>query len=658
MNLFKFFKKAEKLNKQFPFEIMESSLNRDDAGSLAGFGYEDYRLTIVDDLIKSYDLKDVFKDDKYINIYEDEEKKDEDDDENFVKKSLKTAIIWLTEQYVNHKNIKWKVQYEWQGPDGYSLFMGIRDVHWSVLCYENGIVDLQKASTEALMAFIKLHYDNYFKDKKEDDLNTSIYVREHIIKALETLKYLCVYSLNQNINEKIAYSIHFAHEICLTLNKKVNNESDVKEKEIAFDLLELSTMSSNVLFQQGLDENDLDSIRSCSADITQKFTIEKNALLYNDFSNDFMKNLMFIHRFKKFINFYKGKVDVNRGLIKLKKLANETAETSKKSILKENEIIILNSEPEATPPENNEKENFNQMVENLKTPFSLTPISQNIIKQLKEEFPWAENVCDCIENHINMSIYLDRKYFQLPPILLVGPPGNGKTYFVQRLSELSENKCLVMSASNSDGTDLQSAGRFWGNTNPNALLRFISNSKIANPIIVYDELDKTKDADYMHCASVFDQLLLFLEKHTAKNIRDSYLLADINYSYCTWIAMANDKTKIPSYLLSRFIILDFNKPLPKHLPQITQSIRRDIAKNFETNIDRIPEITHEDQDYLLKKLGSQMSIREIRMACENLINQKIKNIIQHKNTEIKLVVDNKNISNKTENNVTTLKLKP
>jgi hypothetical protein len=81
--------------------------------------------------------------------------------------------------------------------------------------------------------------------------------------------------------------------------------------------------------------------------------------------------------------------------------------------------------------------------------------------------------------------------FRMSPILLIGPPGVGKTRFCRRLAELiGLPSRIIMAAGLSDSRDLAGTARGWGTAQPSAAVRLLAESGTANPIIVVDEIEK------------------------------------------------------------------------------------------------------------------------------------------------------------------------
>lgn len=170
------------------------------------------------------------------------------------------------------------------------------------------------------------------------------------------------------------------------------------------------------------------------------------------------------------------------------------------------------------------------------------------------------------------------KSFRMKPILVVGKPGIGKTYTIQRIANclgLESRKINIsmgMEASFLSGTQ-----HGYVNTTPGEVARNLANCKSPNPVFILDELDKGVFYE-SHRQPMTGPLLALLERDTASDFFDASLQLDINASHISWMATANDASKIPKPILSRFIQIGFDDPTPEHMKNILRSVVIDLLK--------------------------------------------------------------------------------
>ncbi len=244
---------------------------------------------------------------------------------------------------------------------------------------------------------------------------------------------------------------------------------------------------------------------------------------------------------------------------------------------------------------------------------------------LREEFPWALDACAVVEQHAQLACFVEQPLFSMPPLLLVGPPGGGKTRFAQRLGEIANVPVWNISgAGRSDSMLLSGLGRGWRNAQPSDLFQFVVKSQIINPMIVVDELDKVSSS--RHNGNLAESMLPFLEPSSACRIPDDFLMSELDYSFLSWISIANDASEISAPLLSRFTVVPIGKPSVEHLPQLCRTIRADLAHRLRVDVERLPDYTAFDLDKIRKGLGFSFSVREVRLACERLLADRSKRL--------------------------------
>jgi ATP-dependent Lon protease len=77
-------------------------------------------------------------------------------------------------------------------------------------------------------------------------------------------------------------------------------------------------------------------------------------------------------------------------------------------------------------------------------------------------------------------------------MLLLGPPGVGKTYFSHRVAQLlgAPHAAIALDQPTA-GSQLRGSDKYWGNSSSGLLFNLICLGECANPVIVLDELDKS-----------------------------------------------------------------------------------------------------------------------------------------------------------------------
>jgi len=165
---------------------------------------------------------------------------------------------------------------------------------------------------------------------------------------------------------------------------------------------------------------------------------------------------------------------------------------------------------------------------------------------------------------------------KLPSILLCGGPGVGKTRFMAELAlsmELPYTEIQV--AGSPDAFKITGLSRFWNRAGPGLVARVLAESGVANPIFLFDEIDKAGRSEH---GSPHDALLGLLEERTAREFRDAFIDVPMNVSLSSFIATANSIDTIPAPLLSRFVVLN--------IPDLTDDERQDVSRSIYEELRR------------------------------------------------------------------------
>ena len=204
------------------------------------------------------------------------------------------------------------------------------------------------------------------------------------------------------------------------------------------------------------------------------------------------------------------------------------------------------------------------------------PPPANALKNLRRDFPNFGEAIDQIEYAAALSSLSDKDWFQMQPLLLLGPPGVGKTAFAQAFAKiLNIHFRRIDVGTMSTGSVLTGLSLGWSTGHVGEIFKTITSSLTANPLIMLDEVDKMA-GHYM--APMEPLMLSLLEKESSATFRDEALLLRVNCSRILWIATANNLGNMSEPLKSRFNIVHVQAPSKEHLPNVLRSIYRKILQ--------------------------------------------------------------------------------
>jgi ATP-dependent Lon protease len=218
---------------------------------------------------------------------------------------------------------------------------------------------------------------------------------------------------------------------------------------------------------------------------------------------------------------------------------------------------------------NNYQSEFKDMVD-ARLPLIVARNLALVRATLIAEYPHATTAIDLILRPVR-----EGEPVRLAPILLVGPAGSGKSRLVRRAAELLGIPVYRYDGSSASDSMFSGSPKGWGNTVPSAPARAINQMRIANHVVMVDEIEKAGTSS--RNGRLWDALLPFLERETASRYRDVSLDCELDLSWLSHIATANSVEGLPPPLKDRYRIVKVPAPALKHLPQLAAGVLKEIA---------------------------------------------------------------------------------
>jgi len=201
--------------------------------------------------------------------------------------------------------------------------------------------------------------------------------------------------------------------------------------------------------------------------------------------------------------------------------------------------------------------------------FGTAPMREQL-SGLRARCPGFGAVTDLVDRAVALSIMTGTP-LSLPPLLLAGPPGLGKTHYSKSLAAVLGVPTHAWScATNSDAMQLITGHpTSWRGARIGLLTEAIVTSGSASPVVLLDEIDKfVTHRD----EQPYNILLNVLESENAAALLDEYLRVRFDVSRAFFIATANDLSVLPDFIRDRFLIVRIVAPTGADLLALTRQI--------------------------------------------------------------------------------------
>lgn len=180
--------------------------------------------------------------------------------------------------------------------------------------------------------------------------------------------------------------------------------------------------------------------------------------------------------------------------------------------------------------------------------------ADELAAELHADMPWMGPATEIVWQAMRRSVREGWPGLRLPPLLLDGPPGIGKSHWARRLGEVIGVPATVVEATGENASfGVVGCQRGWGAASPGRLIETVLRTRIANPVMVIDEVEKAGTATSTTglAFGLAEALLPLLEPLTAKRWSCPYYQVRFDMSWVIWVLTSNDFRKLPGPLLSR-----------------------------------------------------------------------------------------------------------
>lgn len=227
-----------------------------------------------------------------------------------------------------------------------------------------------------------------------------------------------------------------------------------------------------------------------------------------------------------------------------------------------------------------------------------------------------------------------------PVMCFIGIQGVGKTSIAKSIAaSLGRPFVRIALGAMGEVSQIRGVSITQPNAEPGYIVKALTNSKVMNPVILLDEIDKTSSESGLR-ADLMAAMLEILDPEQNATFIDHYIDFPLDLSRCVFITTANNLGGISAALLDRLEVVRFGS--------YTDEDKIQIAKNYMLPKVRRSTGINEDQltfddgvwPMVVRPLGFDAGVRQLERTLAILSRKVARLIVEGKGSKFHLTPDN------------------
>jgi len=184
--------------------------------------------------------------------------------------------------------------------------------------------------------------------------------------------------------------------------------------------------------------------------------------------------------------------------------------------------------------------------------------ADEVAAKLHADMPWMGRATEYAWHALRRSAQRGEPVL-IRPVILNGPPGIGKSVWARSLAAALDIPYADVDATKGGaGLALVGVERGWGTAQAGRPLEVMLAKRLANPLIVVDEICKAKSVTSTGgiSYSFADALLSLLEPATAKAWDCPYFRVRFDMSHISWVLTSNTVENVPEPVRNRCLVIE------------------------------------------------------------------------------------------------------